>query len=310
MRQELLLRFLFALLFLGTTSTTGAFAFSGEESSRSLWIDAPKTIAGRQTTIAIEKYRILDHAQAAPWVMGGLLALPATGSYIAGGGLTTLSTGAYVYGGNAMNTFLQASATIGGTLGTGGVTITTGELIFGGLLAHEGAQFLTNSVAYQQQGAEFVHNTGGLLPILPGMMPVVRNPAPIRNPARLLPAPRGANPDLAGAPIIGLELPKGFKFNQAVGPGQNSPGAFGTLDHIPSVDFVRGNLAVIPEWKPVISGSRAVEVTRPVRAQWSYIGPQTAGGVTYPGGGWQIRILEYDPKNPFVRFIGDETPLK
>jgi RHS repeat-associated protein len=137
----------------------------------------------------------------------------------------------------------------------------------------------------------------------------VAKTAPITDPARLL-ATRGSNPDLPGSPIFGVELPTGYRFNQAVGPGQTSPGAFGTLDNIPSVDFVRNNLAVIPEFKPIVSGVRQVEVLRPVRAQFSRIGPQIADGVTYPGAGWQVRILGYDRNNPFVRFVGDEIPLK
>ena len=84
-----------------------------------------------------------------------------------------------------------------------------------------------------------------------------------------LPAPRGRNPDLSGGPMFGLELPRGFRFNQAVSPGQNSPGAFGTPHKIDRVQFVRDDLAVILDFKPVISGTRVVEVTRPVRAQLS-----------------------------------------
>jgi RHS repeat-associated protein len=132
----------------------------------------------------------------------------------------------------------------------------------------------------------------------------------ITDPARLLPAPRGRNPDLPGGQMVGVELPAGFRFNQAVGSGQSLPGAYGTLANIPDIGFVRNNLAVIPEFKPVISGSRVVEVVRPVRAQFSIIGPQVENGSLYPGGEWQLRILEYDPKNPFVKFVGDEKPLR
>lgn len=97
---------------------------------------------------------------------------------------------------------------------------------------------------------------------------------------------------------------------QAVGPGQKSPGAFGTKVEITSVDFVRNDLAVIPEWKPTVSGARTVQVERPVRAQISIFGPQEQDGVVYPGGQTQIQILEYNPSNPFVKFIGEETPLE
>jgi RHS repeat-associated protein len=134
-------------------------------------------------------------------------------------------------------------------------------------------------------------------------------PTPITDPSRLLPAPRGLNPDLPGGPIFGVELPAGFRFNQAVSAGQNAPGAYGTLANIPDIAFVRNDLAVIPQFKPVISGSRVVEVTRPVRAQFSIVGPQVQNGVLYPGGEWQLRILEYDPKNPFVQFVNPENAL-
>jgi RHS repeat-associated protein len=133
---------------------------------------------------------------------------------------------------------------------------------------------------------------------------------PITDPSRLLPAPRGANPHLEGGPMYGVELPAGYRFNQAVGPGQLSPGAFGTPAEIPSVNFVRNDLAVIPDWKPTVSGVRTVEVVRPVRAQISIVGPQEAGGVTYPGGQVQIQALEYDKANPFVKFVGKEKPIK
>jgi hypothetical protein len=137
-----------------------------------------------------------------------------------------------------------------------------------------------------------------------------RGSRPITDPSRLLSPPRGArNPDLAGGPILAMELPRGFRFNQAVSPGQSIPGAYGTLSSIPKQKFVREKLAVIPEFKPEISGWRVVEVSRPVRAQFSIIGPQVQDGVAYSGGEWQVRILEYDPKSPFVRFAGDENPF-
>lgn len=136
------------------------------------------------------------------------------------------------------------------------------------------------------------------------------NGLPITDSSRLLSVPRGLrNPDLPGGPIFGLELPAGFRFHQAVAPGQATPGAYGAITPIPDLDFVRNNLAIIPEFKRVVSGSRIVEVIRPVRAQLSVIGPQMQDGVLYRGGEWQIRILEYDPKNPFVNFIGSEIPL-
>ena len=133
---------------------------------------------------------------------------------------------------------------------------------------------------------------------------------PITDPARLLPAPDGRQAELQGGPIFGVELPKGFRFNQAVGPGQKTPGKFGTLAEISSVDFVRNKLAVIPDFKEVISGARVVEVKRPARAQISIVGPQKVGEKTFEGGEIQIEVLEFDRNEPFVGFIGKEKVLK
>ncbi|MCG8456468.1 MAG: hypothetical protein MI919_09310 [Holophagales bacterium] len=135
----------------------------------------------------------------------------------------------------------------------------------------------------------------------------------ITDPSRILEPPSNLNPDLPGGPIFGVELPVGYRFNQAVGPRfgkpQRSPGAFGTPQEIPNVEFVRQDLAVIPEFKTVVSGKRTVEVIRPARAQISIVGPQESGGRAYRGGGIQIRILDYDHDDPFVRFVGPEEPL-
>lgn len=108
----------------------------------------------------------------------------------------------------------------------------------------------------------------------------------------------------------GVLLPPGYRFNQAVSPGQLRPGAFGTPHHIPDVKFARDELAIIPEFKQDISGTRVVEVVRPTRAQVSIVGPQTSGGRVYPGGATQVRILQYDAADPFVRFATPETPIK
>jgi len=128
--------------------------------------------------------------------------------------------------------------------------------------------------------------------------------------ARLvLPAPTSLTPEMPDQLIESDILPKGFVFNQAVSPGQNAPGKFGTTDNITNVDYVRNELAVIPDFKEEISGVRQVRTTRPVRAQISTVGSQTQDGILYSGGGSQIDVLEYDRNNPFVEFIGDERPI-
>ncbi|WP_096086538.1 RHS repeat-associated core domain-containing protein [Agaribacterium haliotis] len=132
---------------------------------------------------------------------------------------------------------------------------------------------------------------------------------PITDPSRLLQAPENLTPEMPGAPITSVILPAGFEFNQAVSPGQNAPGKFGTSDHIPDVDYVRNELAVIPDFKEDISGVRTVRVKRPVRAQISTVGPQTQDGILYPGGGSQIDVMGYDRNDPYVEFVGDERPI-
>ena len=133
---------------------------------------------------------------------------------------------------------------------------------------------------------------------------------PITDTSRLLPAPKRSTPELQGAPIESDIIPAGTKFNQAVSPGQKSPGAFATSENIPNKDYVRNELAVTPQFKPDISGTREVEVVRDVRVQKSTAGPQEHQGMIYKGGASQVEFLEYDPKNPFVKFTGTETSLK
>ncbi|RDH44541.1 RHS repeat domain-containing protein [Zooshikella ganghwensis] len=133
---------------------------------------------------------------------------------------------------------------------------------------------------------------------------------PITDPGRLLPAPKNLTPEMPGKPIVSEVLPEGYVFNQAVSPRQPNPGKFGTDDYIPDVNYVRNELAVIPSFKGEVSGVRQVVTTRPVRVQRSTVGPQKEDGVTYPGGGSQIDVLEYDPLNPFVKFVDGERAIE
>ena len=95
-----------------------------------------------------------------------------------------------------------------------------------------------------------------------------------------------------------------------MGPGQASPGRFGTRHRVTSVEQARDDLALIEDFKPEIAGVREVVTTRSTRAKLSVIGPQTQDGVTRPGGPTQLEILDYDRNNPFVKFIGDLIQLK
>jgi len=135
-------------------------------------------------------------------------------------------------------------------------------------------------------------------------------PNVITDPSRLLEPPKDRTPELSGAPIESDIIPAGTQYYQAVSPGQKSPGAFATTDDIPNAEFVRNDLAVIPPFKPELSGVRKVEVIRDVRGQSSTVGPQKYGGVTYEGGASQVQFLEHDSDNPFVKFVGDEVPFE
>ncbi|VAW65179.1 Rhs-family protein [hydrothermal vent metagenome] len=124
----------------------------------------------------------------------------------------------------------------------------------------------------------------------------------ITDPAYLLAAPSALTPEMPNAPITSVILPAGFKFSQAISPNQRTLGKFWTTDIIPDIDYVRNELAVIPSFKKKISSVREIEITRPVRAQLSTVGPQEENGIFYSGGGSQIDVLEYDPYDPFVKF--------
>lgn len=100
-----------------------------------------------------------------------------------------------------------------------------------------------------------------------------------------------SNPWMPGEPITSMPAPAGTWINMAMAPGQVRPGAFGTFDEIPSVDFVRNDLAVTPSFKPDVGNVQTFEVPAGTQIQIGTVGPQTYGGVTYPGGANQVQIL-------------------
>jgi hypothetical protein len=55
-----------------------------------------------------------------------------------------------------------------------------------------------------------------------------------------------SNPWMPGSPIHSTPAPRGFQMDMAMAPGQVRPGAWGTLDSIPDVSYVRKDLAVTP----------------------------------------------------------------
>jgi RHS repeat-associated protein len=107
-----------------------------------------------------------------------------------------------------------------------------------------------------------------------------------------LPAPRGSNPWKEGVVIESVVVPKGgWNVEMAMSPGQTKPGSWATFDHIPDVDYVRNKLAVTPEFKGEISHVQVFHIPEGTRVQIGTVGPQIHKGITYPGGGTQIQIL-------------------
>lgn len=90
-------------------------------------------------------------------------------------------------------------------------------------------------------------------------------------------------------------LPAGLRFQMAIAPGQatDRPGAFGTFDRIPSVEFVRRALAVKVAWKPAIDRVVTYEITSPLLADVGVVGPQIDAAVDryLPGGGSQFQMM-------------------
>ncbi|WP_455914886.1 hypothetical protein [Pseudomonas syringae] len=92
-------------------------------------------------------------------------------------------------------------------------------------------------------------------------------------------------------------VPKGgITVEMAMSPGQTRPGGWATIDHIPNVDYVRNQLAVIPEFKPDISHVQKFQISEGVVIQTGPVRPQVSGGKVYPGGGSQIQILNYEDR--------------
>lgn len=90
-------------------------------------------------------------------------------------------------------------------------------------------------------------------------------------------------------------LPVGLRFQMALAPGQDPsrPGAFGTFDDIPDVEFVRTALAVSVDWKPQIDRVVVYEVARPLLADVGTVGPQIDArtGRYLRGGASQFQML-------------------
>ncbi len=111
-----------------------------------------------------------------------------------------------------------------------------------------------------------------------------------------------------------MALPKGTRFQMALAPGQpsNEPGAFGTFDPIPNVEYVRLSLAVKTEWKAAIDRVVTYEVTQPLIVDTGLVGPQIdAQSDRYlPGGGSQLQIMIHPAQRMQHLQIVGERPIQ
>lgn len=72
------------------------------------------------------------------------------------------------------------------------------------------------------------------------------------------------------------------------------------MGYIRSQNYVRNELAVIPEFKPEISHVQKFYIPEGVQIQTGPVGPQVSGGKIYPGGGTQVQILNYKDRAKLV----------
>jgi RHS repeat-associated protein len=142
----------------------------------------------------------------------------------------------------------------------------------------------------------------------PGPLLVFKAPRTAASPAPLLLAPSKMSNPWLGAPTYAGPAPLGMEIEMAMAPGQINPGEFGTLDTIPDMAYVRGDLAVIPSFKPVISHVQRFQVPAGVQIQTGIVGPQVEGGIVYPGGATQVQILNFADRARLIP-IGAPRPL-
>jgi RHS repeat-associated protein len=124
-----------------------------------------------------------------------------------------------------------------------------------------------------------------------------------------LSAPTHSNPWMPGAPVYSVPAPKGLTIEMVMAPGQTRPGAWGTVDVIADMSYARNQLAITPGFKPSIGHVQRFEVPAGTQVQYGTVGPQTHGGVTYPGGGSQIQILNYADRAKLIP-VGPPIPLQ
>ncbi|KVN60019.1 RHS repeat-associated core domain-containing protein [Burkholderia stagnalis] len=125
-----------------------------------------------------------------------------------------------------------------------------------------------------------------------------------------LPAPTNSEPWMPNTPLTSMPTPAGgLTVQMAMSPGQTRPGGWATTDNITSVDYVRNNLAVTPQFKPEISHVQTFHIPEGVQLQHGTVGPQEYECALYPGGGSQVQILNYADRAKLVP-IGQPRPIK
>ena len=126
---------------------------------------------------------------------------------------------------------------------------------------------------------------------------------------KLLPQTTTKNPWLQNTETISIKAPKDCYINMALAPGQNRPGAWGTFDNIPNVDYARNILAITPEFKPQISYVQKYLIPEGTRIQIGFVGAQKYNDVLYIGGGTQVQILNYADRFNLIP-IGEKIKIK
>ncbi|KPQ28518.1 MAG: Rhs family protein [Marinobacter excellens HL-55] len=106
----------------------------------------------------------------------------------------------------------------------------------------------------------------------------------------------------------------GARFQMAMSPTQPSvrPGGFGTFDSIPTVDYVRNDLAVKEAWKPDVDRIVTYEVVNPMPVKVGPVGPQVdeASRRYLQGGGTQLQItVPPTDRMSYLRVV-DESPIE
>ena len=110
--------------------------------------------------------------------------------------------------------------------------------------------------------------------------------------------------------LFNMAIDQSYQINPVTKKIQH-PGSFTTRDKINSVDQVRSDLAVKPEFKENITHVQEFEIKPGTRIQESTVGPQVgADGKTYQGGGNQIEIISQPGQKPSDVLIPIKKPKK